>query len=279
MDNDFFLNAGIPPTWHQSLSSSPMNIQPSPQDSFYNNNTSTWEKSTTDHHHALQFDSALSSLVSSPSASNSNSILPTNDNFAIRELIGKLGNIGAPSSSSSYINGNNNNNNSTNTSCYSTPLSSPPKINMIVNSSVAEFSTDPGFAERAAKFSCFGSRSFNGRTNQLGLNNSSNNNNGQLSLRSTTNPPLMENGKLARVSSSPSLKALAGSQSQIGVQENKNSPLMDNSQEESTISEQTLNAENAGNNTNSRKRKASSKGKAKEASTSANPNPKVMMIF
>ncbi|XP_028800742.1 transcription factor bHLH78 [Neltuma alba] len=286
MDNDFFLNAAAlhfepssssspsMPTWHHSLSSSsamdiPVSSSEQPrqqqQDCFYN---PTWEKSTLDHHHphnhhALQFDSALSSMVSSPAASNSNL---SNDNFVIRELIGKLGNIGNSGEISSYMNGNN----SANTSCYSTPLSSPPKLNippplmnnnqlmkdklpMALNSSVAEFSADPGFAERAAKFSCFGSRSFNGRTStQLGMNN-----NADLTQRSS---PLMENGKLSRVSSSPSLKAL-GSQ-----MDNKNSPL--NSQEESTISEQNPNVESGAKpsppDMNSRKRKASSRGKPKE---------------
>ncbi|CAL5191915.1 unnamed protein product [Lathyrus oleraceus] len=38
-----------------------------------------------------QFDSALSSMVSSPAASNSNM---SHENFVIRELIGKWGNIG-----------------------------------------------------------------------------------------------------------------------------------------------------------------------------------------
>ncbi|XP_054779901.1 transcription factor bHLH62-like [Prosopis cineraria] len=272
MENEFFLNAASfhfeppppssMPTW-QSLSSA-MDVQASvlncsseqPRDCFYNN--TKWDKSTD--HHGLQFDSALSSIVSSPVASNSN-VMPSNENFTIRELIGKLGNIGA----SPYINGGN----STDTSCYSTPLSSPPKMNMmnqllkenlpslgksmVLNSNVAEFSSDPGFAERAAKFSCFGSRSFNGRTCQLGRNN------GQLSVRST---PSMENEKLARVSSSPVLKALGGSQTELA-----------NSQEESTISEQTPNGEN-GVNANSRKRKASSKGKTRETSTSTNPTPK-----
>ncbi|KAL5172066.1 Transcription factor bHLH78 [Glycine soja] len=167
---------------------------------------------------------------------------------------------------SSYINCNNN---STNTSCYTTPFSSSPKVNMnkiptmvkhlvkegmplslgtstSLNSTVAEFSTDPGFAERAAKLSCFGSRSFNGRTTQL-------------------SSPLVENGKkqLPIVSSSPSLK------------ENNNSPLQDlmevaNSQEESAISEQTPNGdtgEKPSPYVNSRKRK----GKSKETSTSTNP--------
>ena len=232
-------------------------------------------------------------MVSSPAASNSNM---SSENFVIRELIGKLGNIGgsdeiSPHSqpllaASSYINGNN----STNTSCYSTPLSSPPKVNMnkiptmmnhlvkegmppslgtsmSLNSTVAEFSADPGFAERAAKFSCFGSRSFNGRTTQLGPNNA------ELTHRSS---PLLENGKLHRVSSSPSLKVLG---SQMSAQENKNSPLQDqmevaNSQEESTISEQIPNGDNGMKPSpyaNSRKRKGPSKGKAKETSTPTNP--------
>nr|KYP48182.1 Transcription factor bHLH62 [Cajanus cajan] len=252
MENQFFLNAGVPPQLHfepsapppcppswQSLSSA-MDVQVTvlncsteqTQDCFY---TPTWDKSTD---HGLQFDSALSSMVSSPAASNSNI---------------------------------------TNTSCYSTPLSSPPKVNMNkipsglnhlvkegmpLNSSVAEFSADPGFAERAAKFSCFGSRSFNGRTTQLGLNT-----NAELAQRSS---PLVENGKLPRVSSSPSLK-VPGS--------NKNSPLQDlmevaNSQEESTISEQTPNGDTGVKPSpyiNSRKRKGPSKGKAKETSTSTNP--------
>ncbi|KHN10946.1 Transcription factor bHLH62 [Glycine soja] len=322
MENQFFLNAGVPPqlhfepsphhhhhhlcpppSWQSSLSSA-MDVQVTVlncsteqnPDCFYNN-TPTWDKSTD--HHGLQFDSALSSMVSSPAASNSNM---SSENFVIRELIGKLGNIGAGSDeieisphsqplvgASSYINCNNN---STNTSCYSTPLSSSPKVNMnkiptmvkhlvkegmplslgtstSLNSTVAEFSADPGFAERAAKLSCFGSRSFNGRTTQLCLNIA------ELAQRSS---PLVENGKkqLPRVSSSPSLKVLG---SQMGTQENKNSPLQDlmevaNSQEESAISEQTPNGdtgEKPSPYVNSRKRKGPSKGKAKETSTSTNP--------
>ncbi|KAG4936335.1 hypothetical protein JHK82_050542 [Glycine max] len=317
MENQFFLNAGVPPqlhfepsphghqpcpppSWQSSLSSA-MDVQVTvlncsteqTQDCFYNT-TPTWDKSTD---HGLQFDSALSSMVSSPAASNSNI---SSENFVIRELIGKLGNIGGGGGSdeisphsqplvgaSFYINCNNN---STNTSCYSTPLSSPPKVNTIkiptmvnhlvkegmppsletpmsLNSTVAKFSADPGFAERAAKFSCFGSRSLNGRTTQLGLNNA------ELAQRSS----LVENGKrLPRVSSSPSLKVL---ESQMGTQENKNSPLQDlmelaNSQEESTISEQTPNGDTGVKPSpyvNSRKRKGPSKGKAKETSASINP--------
>ncbi|XP_058758238.1 transcription factor bHLH62-like [Vicia villosa] len=251
MENQFFSNNNLHfeqshPTW-QSLSLSSDQQQQNNQDCLY----------TPTDQCVHQFDSALSSMVSSPAASNSNM---SNENFVIRELIGKLGNIGNCSdeishtlvAASSYINSNNN------TSCYNTPLNSPPKLsiqNMSLNSTVAELSTDPGFAERAAKFSCFGSRSFNGRTST------------QLS-QSQRSTPLMENGKLSRVSSSPSLKEL-GSQSQIGTQENIHDPIeVNNSQEESTISE---NGNKPSPYVNSRKRKASSKGKTKENSTSSNP--------
>lgn len=252
MENQFFSNNNLHfeqshPTWQSLSLSSEQQQQQNNQDCFY----------TTTDQCVHQFDSALSSMVSSPAASNSNM---SNENFVIRELIGKLGNIGNCNdeishtlvAANSYINSNNN------TSCYNTPLNSPPKLsiqNMSLNSTVAEFSTDPGFAERAAKFSCFGSRSFNGRTTT------------QLS-QSQRSTPLMENGKLSRVSSSPSLKEL-GSQSQIGTQENIHDPIeVNNSQEESTISE---NGNKPSPYVNSRKRKASSKGKTKENSTSSNP--------
>ncbi|XP_031255676.1 transcription factor bHLH62 isoform X2 [Pistacia vera] len=300
MENELYLNAGIPapamhfeptptstmPTWH-SLSSA-MEIQAtdlncsSEQSSecFFN---PSWEKSTD---HSLHFDSALSSMVSSPVASNSNI---SNESFMIRELIGKLGNIGnsgeiSPHSLPPFVN---NGNNSTNTSCYTTPLNSPPKLNlpimdhlvkdklpslgnsMALNSTVAEFSADPGFAERAARFSRFGSRSFNGRTNQFGPSNP------EIGFRSSQ---LIANDKLTRVSSTPSLKAL-GSQVN-GVQGNKNSPLLDrselaNSQEESSVSEQVPNGEvvvKSSNDFNSKKRKAVSRGKGKEPAPSPSPN-------
>lgn len=295
MENEFFLNAGVPPPLHfePSMASMPMwhslssameiqgaelnfTSERSPE-CFLNPN---WEKSRD---HGVQFDSALSSMVSSPVASNTNM---SNDSFVIRELIGKLVNIGnsgeiSPHSQpllASYIGGNN----SANTSCYSTPLNSPPKLkvpmvdhlvkenlpslgkSMPLNSSVAEFSADPGFAERAARFSRFGSRSFNGRTSQFGQNNA------EVPYRSNL---LVGDGKLSRVSSSPSLKALGP---QRGGHENSNSPLQDktelaNSQEESTVSEQIPNGETVvkgSNGSSSRKRKTASKGKAKEPASS-----------
>ncbi|XP_022758760.1 transcription factor bHLH62-like [Durio zibethinus] len=311
MENQFFINAGIPPptpplhfgpslsspmsAW-QSLSSA-MEIQAtelsySPDQSHDCFLTPNWEKSTD---YGLQFDSALSSMVSSPAASNSNI---SNECFMIRELIGKLGSIGNSSEISphsqpllaAYINVNK----SANTSCYSTPLNSPPKLNlpmmdslvkeklpslgksMGLNSSVAEFSADRGFAERAARFSCFGSRSFNGRASQLGLNNNE--------VADYRYNPLTANAKLPRVSSSPSLKPMV---SQVGAVQatNKNSPLQDrselaSSQEESTISEQNPNCDpglKASEDLNSRKRKAVPKAKTKE--TSASPSANALKAF
>ena len=297
MDNNFFLNTGIPPALHfepaqsmpswRSLSTA-MDIQSAADQNFssarsperfYNPN---WDKQSTDHQ-SVHFESALSSMVSSPVASNSNI---SNESFVIRELIGKLGSIGSNANEiSATINQGNNSymgggNGSTNTSCYSTPLNSPPKLNLPImdhlakekfpslgkpvplNSSVAEFSADPGFAERAAKFSCFGSRSFNGRTTQqLGTHT----NNSEVGYRSNQ---LMGNGnKLSRVSSSPSLKAL-GSQT-----EQRNSQLPDSREESKStvVSEQRLNpigetgmVPSSSTDFSSRKRKAASKGKAKD---------------
>ncbi|KAE8685080.1 Cellulose-synthase-like C6 [Hibiscus syriacus] len=273
MENQFFLSAqGIPPVgpplnFGQSLSSA-MEIQAP-------------ELNSSDY--GLQFESALSSMVSSPAASGSNT---SNDIFMFRELLGKLGSIDNSGdisphplmASSSYINGNN----SINTSCYSTPLNSPPKLNlpmmdgtvtekfpslgksMGMNSSVADFSADPEFAERAAKFSCFGSRSFNGRTIQLGLNDSYN------EIAGYRSNPSLSNAKIPRVSSSPSLKAMAVCQ--IGYK--SNTPLQDrselaSSQEESSI---TNGDPKASERANSRKRKTVSEAKTNQNSTSPSIN-------
>ncbi|CAI0426372.1 unnamed protein product [Linum tenue] len=315
MESEFFLNAGMNPVpplplhfnptssnsppmpaW-RSLphSSSAMDMsnanyeQPPPPDCFFGN--PNWDRSTDHHTGGLQYESALSSMVSSPTASNSN--IPT-ESFMIRELIGKLGNIGGhgsnnPGEISPHLAAASSYGGSASNSCYSTPLSSPPKLSlprmdqfvktMGLNSSVAEFSADPGFAERAARFSCFGSRSFNGRTVQM-----SGGGGGGLNALPAMNGSL-GGGKLPRVSSSPSLKALG---SQKG---NKGSPPprqdggeLGNSSaspEESSLSEQRIPnaagdgsgkaAAAAANEPNPRKRKAAPKGKAKE-SAAARPN-------
>lgn len=244
MENKFFLNAGFEPsmpTW-QSLSSA-MEIQPTTllncssdqnQDCFFNPN---WEKSTDQQN--LHFDSsALSSIVSSPISSS-----PPNENFMMRELIGKLGTF--------------------RNSCDEISQHFVKENMQNMNSSV-----DLGFVERAAKFSCFGSKSFNERSNNQFVMK---NNNVEFVQRSVK---VMENGKiLPRVSSSPSLKTLV---SQINNIENKNENgrmEVANSQEESTISEQnTPNGEMGVKVSldimNSRKRKASSsKGKASNSSS------------
>ncbi|KAL3641663.1 hypothetical protein CASFOL_012478 [Castilleja foliolosa] len=112
-------------------------------------NCSNYWDNSMDIHQPDPFESALSSMVSSPTASNNGN----DNNIVVRELIGRLGTI----CSSDY---NYNNNNSTNTSCYITPLSSPPKLNLSIMENrdfpiLPPFSADPGFAHRAAAFSPF----------------------------------------------------------------------------------------------------------------------------
>ncbi|XP_048591225.1 transcription factor bHLH78-like isoform X2 [Brassica napus] len=199
MDNELFMNTELPPPsemamhFEQPSSSSAMlnwglmdpNLARNspPQDCFM------WEKSTEQQQSI--FDSALSSLVSSPTPSTSNFSGGGGDGFIIRELIGKLGNIG--NTSGDIYGAPMNGNVSRSASCYATPMSSPPPM-MNRTAPLTEFSGDPGFAERAAKFSCFGSRSFNGRTNSgIPVNNGK----------------IVNSGKLTRVSSTPALKALA----------------------------------------------------------------------
>ncbi|XP_039010333.1 transcription factor bHLH62-like isoform X2 [Hibiscus syriacus] len=238
MENQFFINAGIP------LHAPPLKSGSSPMSVWQSLSSAMEIRSqdcfpTTDY--GLQYESALSSMVSSPAASNCN----------IRELIGKQGSIG----------------DSGEIPHHSQPMLAASTLNsqsMGLNSSVADFSADPGFAERAARFSCFGSRSFNGRTTQVGFKD-----NGEITAYRSN--PLAPNAILPRVSSSPAVKAMA---SQIGGS-NKNTPLQDrselaNSQEESTVSDQ--NPEPGLKGSNSRKRKAAPKGKTKETSSSPSPN-------
>ncbi|CAL9193567.1 unnamed protein product [Musa hybrid cultivar] len=213
-------------------------------------------------HHDAHFESALSSLVSSPSSNTP----AGNDSVIIGELIGRLGSIcnsGEVSPPSRYQ--------STNTSCYSTPLNSPPKLNLsgmdhqqqgrggvpvpgnqMAAGKFSPFAADPGFAERAARFSCFGARGYAGLGGQLGL---------------------PEAGKLSRVSSSQSLKARPAmeTRSKFGGEAE-----FGNSQEASSVSDRTtaVGAEN-----NARKRKAASKGKAKGAPlSSSNMNPPKVVL-
>ncbi|GMH20259.1 hypothetical protein Nepgr_022100 [Nepenthes gracilis] len=258
-----------------------MEIQPtelnSQIDCFFNPN---WDASIDQND---PFGHALSSIVSSPTAS----ITGGGDSLMMRELIGRLGSI-CNSGDISPVN-----NNSANTSCYSTPLNSPPKSNYLSSimenkyrggnfqipgnhltnhPSLAPLNADPGFVERAAKYSCFGNRNFGGLNPQYGLNVS------EVPLRSV---PKLESGKLSRVSSSQSMKVVGF---QVGNQENKSSPLekklgrisrppspeyveMGDSGEGSSVSEQNPAVQmglKAQNEANSRKRKSTPKGKGKE---------------
>lgn len=238
------------------------------------------------------FESALSSMVSSPTASNAN-CGKNGENIVLRELIGRLGSIcnsGEISPQQPYtINGNN----SANTSCYSTPLNSPPKLDlssMMENQqisrgnlqipagnhfpSLAPFSTDPGFAERAARFSCFANKSL------AGLNEM---------------PPKLDSGK---ISSNQSIK-ISGSHP-TAVQENWDGALHEagisgserkfsrlsrpstpeneefgDSRENSSVSEQIPGVEIGmitQNDANSRKRKSTPKGKGKETPAAKDAN-------
>ncbi|WOG95074.1 hypothetical protein DCAR_0314376 [Daucus carota subsp. sativus] len=178
---------------------------------------------------------------------------------------------------------------------YNTPLNhfvkedfSVSRSSMYMSPVLPALPTDPGFAERAAKFSCFGSKSFNGRTSQTGLNNA------EFQYRSSG--IVLGNSKLPRVSSSPSLQALG---SHMGIQENKNASQLQmdmrpsvnasdldtkisnlscsgaNSNEESSVSAQNTSVENVFSTPmglNSRKRKGFSKEKGKEALSTQGKN-------
>lgn len=215
MEKEFFMNDA-------GCSFYGMEIQPNELNSsvLFNPN---WENSMDQ---SDLFESTLSSIVSSPA--NSHVIGGGGgggDNLMMRELIGRLGSIcnSGEISPHSYIGGTNNN--STNTSCYNTPLNSPPKLNLssIMESQIrgnliphhqnlAPFSADPGFAERAARFSCFGNRNLGGLNGQLGSNETQ-----ELSNRSIAGAGV-ESGKLSRVSSNKSFN-IGGIGSQTGVQE------------------------------------------------------------
>ncbi|WOL14422.1 transcription factor bHLH62 [Canna indica] len=230
-----------------------------------------WEQPV--HHDAhAQFESALSSLVSSPSSN-----APAgNDSVVIHELIGRLGSIcnsGDISPSSRYP--------SAHTSCYSTPQNSPPKLNLsgadhqqqhgasslplpgnqMASGQFLPFAADPGFAERAARFSCFGARTQGGLGAQLGF---------------------QETGNLSRVSSSQSL--MAANVKEVAMSEPERTErskfggrmsgastpeeIEYNYGQETSSTSERLTAGGAAEN-NGRKRKAASKGKAKGAPLSS----------
>lgn len=232
------------------------------------------------------FESALSSMVSSPVAPHA-AAGDGEDVIMIRELIGRLGSIcdSGRASPGSY------NNSAANTSCYNTPLNSPPKLSLSmadqhvrdgggfpapgchfpVHPSFVPVMADPGFAHRAARFSCFSA----GNVNAPNVN-------GGLGWNASEFPGkqgnMLDSGRLCRVPSNQSLKANVGSQ--IRAQGNERSFLqsgitastpengeMGDSREGSSISEQVAPGEMCAKgqiDSNSRKRKSIPKGKARE---------------
>ncbi|KAL3633263.1 hypothetical protein CASFOL_022790 [Castilleja foliolosa] len=255
MDKEYFTNTGISP-WSE--------LNCAADQSFFEPNSDQFS----------HFDSSLSSGLS-------------NDVFALRELIGKLGGaISTNFPASSSPNFTNDCSSSLTSPKLNLPALDQMSIHNLGNSvtrapPLPSLAADPGFAERAARFSCFGSRSFNGRTSQLGLNG-----NGELGIRS--NSPLIGNGKLSRVSSSPVLKQGGSQNKQIEIprpgvnnSNNNNGVVLgsemklsklsgsnaNSSFEESSVSEQIPSGETGSkvsNEMNSKKRKVVSRGKSKE---------------
>lgn len=270
------MNAGVPPPQPLHFETS-MPIPWSGGDQSFSNPNSTMDQFS-------HFDSNWSSMVSSTTAAAAFS----NEAFALGELIGKLG--GAAPASPFASNANSINDRSSSSPKLNLPILDQINLpNLATSAALAPppLSTDPGFAERAAKFSCFGSRSFNGRTSQFGANNAES--------RRGSNPPPTAEAKLPRVSSTPSLKQngspLQGknsSQQQLQMEmrpvngavlgsDKKLSKLSGsgaNSNEESSVSEQIPSGETG--SMNSRKRKAISRGKTKDDRSNS---PKVTLLF
>ncbi|MBA0725001.1 hypothetical protein Golax_021633 [Gossypium laxum] len=231
------------------------------------------------------FESALSSMVCSPAASNAGStnFPASGDNTMMTDLIGKLGNIcntGDISPQSLIKPPNNNNNCSSNTSCYTSPLDSPPKLNLsmmggnqiLKHPSLVPVSADPGFAERAARFSCF-----NGLNAQLGVTEAEF---VQLT-RVSTNQSIMVTGSQVHVPDSNKNTLQDGnscSDKRNSRLSRCSSPENGDSKDESSISEQIPGVGSsikAQNDANARKRKSMPRGKAKETPSPAAADAKI----
>nr|KJB71951.1 hypothetical protein B456_011G150200 [Gossypium raimondii] len=231
------------------------------------------------------FESALSSMVCSPAASNAGStnFPASGDNTMMTDLIGKLGNIcntGDISPQSLIKPPNNNNNCSSNTSCYTSPLDSPPKLNLsmmggnqiLKHPSLVPVSADPGFAERAARFSCF-----NGLNPQVGVTEAEF---VQLT-RVSTNQSIMVTGSQVHVPDSNKNTLQDGnscSDKRNSRLSRCSSPENGDSKDESSISEQIPGVGSsikAQNDANARKRKSMPRGKAKETPSPAAAEAKI----
>ncbi|CAN4098601.1 unnamed protein product [Withania somnifera] len=163
MDN-YLSNGGIQPSPHFEPKIQLPSLQTPNLDNFLMN--THWDNNSTDHHYT-HFDSALSSIVSSPVPLNSK-----DSSSSFSELIGKLGSICSSPDPIPFTNSTSN----MTYSNFTTPLKS---MNQMGNSLVMTFS--------AAKFSCF-----NGKMSQE-------------ESRYGSGTGLIVRGNLTRLSTSPSL--------------------------------------------------------------------------
>ncbi|KAL9262660.1 Transcription factor bHLH78-like protein [Drosera capensis] len=223
------------------------------------------------------FESALSSIVSSPTATS----YGVDESVMMSELIGRLGSIcNSPGDNNNNNNNCNNvyNNNvisSTNTSCYSTPLNSPPRSSLRPpgnrfsghHHSPGLSPFDPGFMDRPGRYSYSSPRGFG----QFGFSDSQK----------------LESGRLSRVSSSRSIDVNHVGGGQFGCLDyGKNGAEFDHqkfvgiprpsppgkdelgdSREGSSVSEQNPKAQVE---MNPRKRKSNPRGKGKEVPSPVN---------
>ncbi|KAK8608994.1 hypothetical protein V6N13_025301 [Hibiscus sabdariffa] len=228
------------------------------------------------------FESALSSMACSPAASNagSSNFPGSGDNVMMRELIGKLGNICNTISPQSFINPIPINN----ISYYTSPLNSPPELNLsMVDSQIrgnlkfpgvgnqllnhpsfAPDSADSEFAERAARIPCFGltEAEFPQRLVRT-----------MDCFKITgSQPNVTDNNKSLPHDGNPCFHKVNGRLSRCSSTENGDS------KEESSISEQIPGVDSSIKgqiDANARKRKSIPRGKAKETLSPAPADAKI----
>ncbi|KAL9271687.1 Transcription factor bHLH62-like protein [Drosera capensis] len=216
------------PSWNPSIFSMDIELDDHfPASHCFFDQPANWD-TTMDHNDHI-FDSALSSIVSSPTASYTGY---GDGVITMTELTNRIGSI-----SSSCENHNNNNiiissSNSTNTSCYSTPLNSPPITHL-------------------GNLPMPGNRFSNHHDHH--------------------HPRLESGGRLSRVSSSRGAQVALPDQKLIGVSR-PSSPgngEFGDSPEGSSVSEQNPAVKSHSSGNNSRKRKSDGNGKGKELSSPA----------
>lgn len=163
----------------------------------------------------------------------------------------------------------------------------PITVDQFANNNLPNFPSlvsDPGFAERAAKFSCFGSRSLNGRSSEMGCSKSGRSGTTLMKLpRVWSSPSLKQDGFMGENKNSGQLqveeRSKNGLSSEFDIQNLKRlSGSGVNSNDDSSVTEQAQNQEagfRSPNGFTSRKRKPLSRGKSKlEAKADDDDNAK-----